>query len=69
MSPSRIGRTIRRLREARGLTQDALAANARISQTYLSFLEKGVRRNPSVGVARRLAKALGVPITELLGGL
>ncbi len=67
MSPSRIGRTIRRLREARGLSQDTLAANAKISQTYLSFLEQGRRRNPSVAVAKRLARVLGVSILEVIG--
>jgi transcriptional regulator with XRE-family HTH domain len=33
---------------------------------YLSRLEAGRQRNPSVAVAKRLAKALGVPVTKLL---
>jgi transcriptional regulator with XRE-family HTH domain len=61
-----IGDTIRRVRTRRGLDQVTLAARARISQAYLSRLEAGIQGNPSVAVLKRLAKALGVPVTALL---
>ncbi len=66
MKASPIGRAVQRLRTARGLTQDALARKARVSRIYVASLERGVRRNPSVAVVRRLARALGVPVMELL---
>jgi transcriptional regulator with XRE-family HTH domain len=34
---------------------------------YIAMLETGKKRNPSVAVLQRLAKALRVPVTELLG--
>ena len=63
----RLGTMIKRLRKARKFTQEELAKRARVSQPYLSQLEAGEKANPGVSVVRRLAKALGVPVTELLG--
>jgi XRE family transcriptional regulator, aerobic/anaerobic benzoate catabolism transcriptional regulator len=61
-----LGKRIRRAREAKGMTQRALAERADITRKYVVDLEAG-RYDPTVGVLRRLAKALGVPVTELLG--
>ena len=47
------------------MTQTALANKARFSREHLSRLEAG-RYAPSAGVVQRLAKALGVSLTELL---
>jgi transcriptional regulator with XRE-family HTH domain len=57
---------LKALREAKGLTQDALATRAKLTKPYISQLESGVRKNPSLPALRRLAKALGVPVTDLL---
>jgi transcriptional regulator with XRE-family HTH domain len=65
MAP-RLGTMVRRKREARGMTQADLAKRARLTQGYVSKLEAGAQKNPSVTVIKRLAKALGVPVTELL---
>ena len=70
MSQRRIGIAVRvrKLREAQGFSQAALAKKARVSQPYLSQLEAGTRGNKSPGIVilQRLAKALGVPLTALL---
>ena len=54
-------------REAKGMTQVDLATKAKVTQPYLAELEAGKKKNPSLAVLQRLAKALGVPVTELLG--
>lgn len=59
------GRNVRRLRQQRHLTQEELAFNSEIDLTYLGGIERG-RRNPSLLVMARIAKALSVPITKLL---
>ncbi len=61
-----LGKTIRRLRGAKGLTQEELARRAKISRVYITVIESGYRVSPSVEVRKRLAKALGAPITKLL---
>lgn len=59
-----LGRAIRELREAAGLSQEELAHQADIHPTWISHLESG-RNNPSWGTVRRIAAALGVRLSEL----
>jgi transcriptional regulator with XRE-family HTH domain len=66
-----IGQRIRRFREERGLTPSALAEAAGVAKSYLSALEHdedGVnQRRPSADTLYRLAEALGVAMSDLLG--
>lgn len=55
------------LREKKGLTQEELTFKAKMTPGYVGQLELGMRTNPSLDVVRRLARALGVPLRELLG--
>ena len=66
MSPRQLGRTLRALRDDRGLTQRDLAKRATVTPGYIAQLEQAVRKNPSLTILKRLAKALGVPVTDLL---
>jgi transcriptional regulator with XRE-family HTH domain len=67
MSPRRIGTMLKRIRKAKGLTQLALAKRSRVAQGYISELEAGREKNPGIETLRKLAKALGVPLAELIG--
>ena len=49
------------------MTQAELAKAARVTQGYISQLEAGTKKDIGAKVAVRLAKALDVPVTELLG--
>lgn len=64
-TPKRLGLRLKQLRTARGLSQDALAKHARITREYVNKLEAG-RYDPTISVVQRLAKALKVPVVELL---
>jgi transcriptional regulator with XRE-family HTH domain len=66
MSPEQLGQVIIRLRAVKGLSQQALATRAKVTQGYIAQLETGTRRNPSLPALKRLAKALGVDVGELL---
>jgi transcriptional regulator with XRE-family HTH domain len=66
MTPRRLATVIRELRERKNLTQEELAKRAKVTRSHLSLLEGGHRRNPSIDVLKRLARALGVPVGELL---
>jgi transcriptional regulator with XRE-family HTH domain len=59
-----VAQNIRRLRVARGLSQEALAVDAEIDRTYVSRLERELE-NPTVAVLARLSRALDVPIEDL----
>lgn len=60
-----LGKTIRILRQAKEMKQNALAAAAKISVPFLSLVENA-ERQPSIGVLRRIAEALGVPSEVLI---
>ena len=60
---------LRQLRERRGLSQNALAKTSGVAQAVIHRLEAGTREmeHLSVGVAMRLARALGVSVDHLVG--
>lgn len=60
------GSNVRALRRMRGLSQEALADQVELAVTYVGQIERG-RRNPTLDVVERFAKALGVEALELLG--
>jgi DNA-binding XRE family transcriptional regulator len=66
VSPRRLATVIRKLRDAEGLTQEELAKKAGVTQSYIAQLESGLKKNPSLPTLKKLARALGVPVTELL---
>jgi len=63
-----LGKSVRTRRESAGLTQEQLGDKAGLDPTYISGIERGVR-NPSLLSIERLARALGVSISELLNGI
>jgi XRE family transcriptional regulator, regulator of sulfur utilization len=67
--PDLVGQRIKRLREARGLTQQELAKAAGITQAMLSQIENGQRqgRQLRLDAVIRTAFALQVGIGELTG--
>lgn len=60
-----VGRNVRRIRLARGLTQERFSELSGFTQHYISGLERG-RRNPTVVSLYELAQALGVTPVELI---
>jgi len=60
-----VSRNILALREAKKLTQSVLAKKAKVSVSYVSMLERGVRV-PPLETLEVIAKALGVPPLDLL---
>jgi transcriptional regulator with XRE-family HTH domain len=56
---------MRRLRAARGLTQEALAHECGINRTYLSAVERA-ERNVSIDNIARIAKGLKIEPWKLL---
>lgn len=60
-----LGRNVRRLRQQREMTQEQLAFDAEIDLTYLGGIERG-KRNPSLLVMAKIAKALAVSLPKLL---
>ncbi len=60
-----LARNMRRLRAARGLSQEALAHESGVNRTYLSSVERA-ERNVSIDNVARIAKGLAVEPWKLL---
>ncbi|NHT16093.1 helix-turn-helix domain-containing protein [Cellulomonas sp. IC4_254] len=60
-----LGRRVRHLRTARGLTLDALGRRVGVTGSLLSLVENG-RREPRLALLRGIAEVLDVPLADLL---
>jgi XRE family aerobic/anaerobic benzoate catabolism transcriptional regulator len=60
-----LGERVRVLRHQRGTTRKLLAQHAKVSERYLAQLEAGFG-NISIVLLRRIARALGLPLTQLV---
>jgi transcriptional regulator with XRE-family HTH domain len=60
-----VGENVRRLRLARGLTQEKLGFEAGIAMRHIGAIERG-QASATVGMLGRLAATLGVPPGSLL---
>lgn len=61
----RLANNLRRLRLAKGLSQEALAHEVGSQRTYISELERA-KRNPTIDVVDRLARFFEVKPGDLL---
>jgi transcriptional regulator with XRE-family HTH domain len=61
----RLAANLRRLRHAKGWSQEEYADRAGVHRTYVSDLERGAR-NPTILVVEKLAKPFGVRAGEIL---
>jgi len=65
---AQFAQNLRRLRVAAGFTQEALSDVTKIDAGEISRLERGTR-DPQLRTIVRIARGLGVPVTELLAGV
>jgi transcriptional regulator with XRE-family HTH domain len=63
-SKAQLGAALRRLREGRGESIEALAAAAGLHWTYLSKIERGVG-NPTWAIVGELAEELEIEVADL----
>jgi transcriptional regulator with XRE-family HTH domain len=63
-----LGLRVRQLREGKGWTQEALADRSGLDRSYIAGIEAGLR-NPSFRALARIAKGLGVPVSEVVASV
>jgi transcriptional regulator with XRE-family HTH domain len=62
---TRIALNLRRIRAAKGMSQEALAFDATVDRSYISGMEREAF-NPTIDMLERLATALAVDVAEFL---
>jgi len=63
---STIGKTIRKYRQEKEMSQEALARAADLSLPTIVKIESGETPNPSIDTVQKIAKAFGVSIDDLM---
>lgn len=62
---ARLGKNLKRIRTEKGLTQGDIVRSLGVSRSFVSNIESG-KTNPTLATIAKLAKALNVPIEELI---
>lgn len=65
-SKNNIAKTVKRLREKMGLSQEKLARLADVSNNTIINIEAGKQDNPTIETLKKIAKALNMPIEDLI---
>ena len=63
-----LGKRIVSGRNAKGMSQEKLAANSGIDRTHMGFIEQG-RRKPTLSTLFKIAKSLDISLEQLFKGL
>lgn len=67
-SKNKISKTVKRLREKTGLSQEKLARLADVSNNTIINIEAGKQNNPTIETLKKIAKALEVGVDDLING-
>ena len=62
------GEVLRELRQARQLSQEALALEAGLQRNYISLLERG-KNSASLKTLFKLSAVLGQPVSQMMGNV
>jgi len=61
-----LSKNIKRLREAKGLSQEKLARLADVANNTLIKMETGENKNPTLETLKKVAQALEVSVDDLI---
>lgn len=61
-----IGESIKRNRLNKKMTLSDLARQTGLSKSYLSYIERGIKPNPSIEVLKKITRVLDLPLSDIL---
>jgi len=61
-----VGIRIKKLRLMKGYSINELSERAGVSKSYLSYIERGIQKNPSLQILSKLASTLDTNLEQLL---
>ena len=62
---SRLGKNLKRIRKAKGITQGDIVRKLGLGRGFVSNIENG-KANPTLSTITKIAKAIGVSVGELM---
>lgn len=62
-----IGEAIKKVRKGKGMSQDKIEEKTGIRRDYLSKIENGHNDNPTFKTLYKIAEALGVKLSDIVG--
>lgn len=65
-SKTNLAKKVKQLREKLELSQEKLARLADVSNNTIINIEAGKQDNPTIGTLKKVAKALNVPVEDLI---
>ncbi len=65
-SKTNIGKTVKKLREKLGISQEKLARLADVSNNTIVNIEAGKQDNPTIETLKKIANALQVGVDDLI---
>jgi len=65
-SKNNLAKAVKQLRGKMGISQEKLARLADVSNNTIINIEAGKQNNPTIETLRKIAKALNVPIEDLI---
>ncbi|WP_096188398.1 helix-turn-helix domain-containing protein [Evansella halocellulosilytica] len=60
-----IGDMIKHKRKERGLSLSELSRMTGVSKSYLSYIERGLKKNPSIIIVKKIFSTLDLPLSIL----
>ena len=61
----KLGKNLKRIRTSKGISQGDIARSLEVSRGFVSNIENG-KTNPTLATITKLAKAVGVSVSELM---
>lgn len=63
---SSLAKNLRKVREAKGLSQERLARLAEVANNTIVKIEAGKNKNPTLDTLKKIARALEVSVDDLI---
>ena len=61
----KLGRNLKRIRTQKGISQGDIARSLKVGRSFITNIENG-KTNPTLATIAKIAKAVGIPIGELM---
>ncbi len=61
----KLGRNLKRIRKQKGISQGDIVRALKMDRSFVSNIENG-KTNPTLATIAKLAKAVGVPLEDLI---